>query len=401
MESEELSVSREQLVEMTRREVENLQNNRIDLAPEILRVRTADYYDPDRWRLEVDRIFKRVPLALGFSCEMREPGSYLAMQVADVPVLITRGEDHEIHAFVNMCSHRGNFVVPEGTGHKKNLRCGYHAWTYNLAGDLISVFDEDNFGHVDKSCLGLTPLPVAERAGLIWVTLNPNSNVDIDVFLAGYGEMLEHLGFNDCHMAGRQSFAGPNWKVAYDGYRDFYHVPILHHDSFGPEGPFQPDFYSWGPHVRVSSPKGHDEVANTPEADWTHAQMTPGVWTIFPNVSIAGGVGSGFMFSQMFPGASPGESQTTQNFLQYGAPEDVDPDEMKTYMQFMQSVVEREDYSTGFNVQKALATGAKEFSMFGRNEGGGQLFHRWVDALIETSDADLPALLENGIDAAC
>ena len=120
MESEEQSVSREQLVEMTRREVENLQNNRIDLAPEILRVRTADYYDPDRWRLEVDRIFKRVPLALGFSCEMREPGSYLAMQVADVPVLITRGEDHEIHAFVNMCSHRGNFVVPEGTGHKKS-----------------------------------------------------------------------------------------------------------------------------------------------------------------------------------------------------------------------------------------------------------------------------------------
>jgi hypothetical protein len=35
--------------------------------------------------------------------------------------------------------------------------------------------------------------------------------------------------------------------------------------------------------------------------------------------------------------------------------------------------------------------------MFGRNEGGGQLFHRWVNALIETSDEDLPALLENGI----
>ena len=67
-------------------------------------------------------------------------------------------------------------------------------------------------------------------------------------------------------------------------------------------------------------------------------------------------------------------------------------------MQFMQNVVEGEDYFTGFNVQKSLATGAKEFSMFGRNEGGGQLFHRWVNALIETSDEDLPALLENGID---
>jgi len=390
-------VSREQLVEMTRREVDNLQNNRIDLAPDILKVPTADYCDVDRWKLEVDRIFKRVPLALGFSCEMREPGSYRAMQVADVPVLIVRGEDNRIHAFVNMCSHRGNFVVEEGSGVTKNFRCGYHAWSYGLNGDLISVFDEDNFGSVDKSCLGLTPLPVAERAGLIWVTLNPKSNVDIDVFLAGYGEMMEHLGFDDCFMAGRQSFAGPNWKVAYDGYRDFYHVPILHRDSFGPDGPFQPDYYAWGPHVRVTSPKGLDEMANIPEDEWTQEQLTPGVWTIFPNVSIAGGAGSGYMFSQMFPGASPGESWTTQNFLRFGSPDDVDPEEMNTYMGFMQTVVEGEDYGTGFNVQKALATGAKEYSMFGRNEGGGQLFHRWVDALIATSDEDLPALLENGI----
>ena len=396
-------MSREQLVEMTRREVENLQNNRIDRVPEILKVPTADYFDVDRWQLEVDRIFKRLPLALGFSCELREPGSYRATQVANVPVLITRGEDNQIHAFVNMCSHRGNFVVAEGTGQAKNFRCGYHAWTYGLNGDLISVFDEDNFGTVDKSCNGLTPLPVAERAGIIWVTLNPKSNVDIDVFLAGYGEMLEHLRFEDCHLAGRQSFVGPNWKVAYDGYRDFYHVPILHGDSFGPDMSFQPDFYSWGPHVRVSSPKGHEEVANTPEDKWTDAQMTPGVWTIFPNVSIAGGasgvggVGGGYMFSAMFPGASPGESVTTQNFLRFESPDETDPEEMKTYMQFMQTVVEDEDYRTGFNVQKSLATGAKEFSMFGRNEGGGQLFHRWVNALIETSDEDLPALLENGI----
>jgi phenylpropionate dioxygenase-like ring-hydroxylating dioxygenase large terminal subunit len=391
-------VSREQLVEMTRREIDNLENNRIDLAPDILKVPTANYYDQERWQLEVDRIFKRIPLALGFSCEMREPGSYRAVQIADVPVLISRGEDGQIHAFVNMCSHRGNFVVEEGSGVTKNFRCNYHAWSYGLNGDLITVFDEDNFGAVDKSCLGLTPLPVAERAGLIWVTLNPNSNVDIDVFLAGYGEMLEHLGFDDCFLAGRQSFDGPNWKVAYDGYRDFYHVPILHRESFGPDGPFQPDYYAWGPHVRVSSPKGHGEVAKTPEKDWTDAQMTPGVWTIFPNISIAGGAGSGYMFSQMFPGATPGESRTTQNFLRFGSPDDMDAEEFDTYMKFMKVVVEEEDYGTGFNVQKALATGAKEFSIFGRNEGGGQMFHRWVDAMIEASDEELPELLAKGID---
>ena len=66
-------------------------------------------------------------------------------------------------------------------------------------------------------------------------------------------------------------------------------------------------------------------------------------------------------------------------------------------MDFMGHVVGNEDYYTGFHVQKALATGAKEFSLFGRNEGGGQLFHKWVDALVDTDDADLPELLEKGV----
>ena len=48
-------------------------------------------------------------------------------------------------------------------------------------------------------------------------------------------------------------------------------------------------------------------------------------------------------------------------------------------------------------ITTALATGAKAFSYFGRNEGGGQLFHKWVDAMIRTSDDDLPELFRRGV----
>ena len=239
-------MAREALVSMTRREVENLRHKKIDLAPDVYRIPTRLYSDPERFALEVSRIFKRVPLALGFSCELREPGSYRALTVAGVPVIMARAEDGAIRAFVNMCSHRGNFVVDEGSGTAKSFRCSYHAWSYNLRGDLINIFDESNFGDFDRSCHGLTPLPVAERAGLVWVTLDPKSRIDIDDFLSGYGEILEHLRFDDTYLAGRQYLDGPNWKVAYDGYRDFYHVPILHRETFGPDGPFQPDFYACG-----------------------------------------------------------------------------------------------------------------------------------------------------------
>jgi carnitine monooxygenase subunit len=398
-------MSREQLIAITRREVENLQNGRIDLMPDVLKVPAADYCDQHRWELEVERVFKRVPLALAFSCEFREPGAFRTMEVVGVPVLIARGGNGGISAFVNMCSHRGNYVVHEEAGTAKSFRCGYHAWNYSLEGDLISVFDEENFGQIVKSCHGLTRLPTAERAGLVWVTLNPKSTLDIDLFLSGYGDMLRHLDFEQTRLVGRQSLPGPNWKVAYDGYRDYYHVPILHRNTFGPDLSHQPDYYAWGPHVRMTAPKNFGEPANKPEDQWTEADMTPGVWTIFPNISIAGGrrgrgPGAGtYMVSQLFPGSSPGESVTIQNFLSLNAPEDVDPEAIEAYMSLMVDVVRDEDYATGFRVQKALATRAKEYSLFGRNEGGGQLFHRWMDALVKTEDEDLPALFERGIDA--
>ena len=391
-------MTREQLVEMSRREVENLQHNRIDLAPDVYRIPTALYYDPERWRLEVDRIFKRLPLALAFSSELREAGSYHAMEVAGVPVLITRAEDGQARAFVNMCSHRGNFIVEEPGGGKTDVfRCNYHAWTYDLEGKLVAVFDEGNFGEFDHSCYGLAPLPTAERSGMIWVTLKPGSDIDLDAFLAGYNSLLDDLAFNDAYVVGRQNLEGPNWKVAYDGYRDFYHVPILHRNSFGPDGPFQPDYYAWGPHVRVMSPKGHERLADLPESEWGYDEMTAGVWTVFPNMSIAGSTGNGYMVSQMFPGKTAGESFTIQNFLRFDPPEEQDKEELAQHMNFMGSVVGDEDYYTGLHVQKALATGAKEHSLFGTNEGGGQLFHKWVDALVGTEDADLPELLERGI----
>ena len=391
-------MSREALVALTRRELANHQDGRIDLQPDVHTVPTSQYVDTARFKLEVDRIFKRVPLALGFSCELRAPGAYRALTVAGVPVVMARGEDGRVRAFVNMCSHRGNQVVDEGTGVTKRFRCGYHAWTYDLRGGLISVFDEANFGAIDKSCFGLTPLPTAERAGIVWVTLDPKSTLDLEAFLQGYGEMLAHLRFDDARVGGRQLLNGPNWKVAYDGYRDFYHVPILHRATFGPDRSYQPDFHYWGPHVRVVAPDGFEAFGNRTEDTWTNDEMIQGVWTIFPNVSVAGSPATGgYMVSQMFPGETVGTSVTIQNFLRFASETEDDTQALDAHMKMMRVVVGQEDYETGFKVQRGLATAAKPVSMFGRNEGGGQAFHRWVDALIAATDDELPAVLRRGI----
>ncbi len=394
-------MSRAQLVAMAKRNLAHVKAKTVDRADGVYRVPASSYYDPDRWRLEMDRIFKRLPLVLGFSADLREPGDYRALLVADVPVLLTRTADGEVRGFLNVCSHRGSIVVAEGSGHARRFTCPYHGWCYDSCGALVGIRNPADFGDVDTASLGLTPLPVAERAGLLFGVLTPNTDVDFDAFLCGYDELLAHHHLDQCHLVGRQVIAGPNWKIAYDGYLDFYHLPVLHKDSFGSKIPGDALYDAWGPHQRVSMPNpAYLRLEQQPEGEWDPASLIAGVWTIFPHVSIADFDAGGklYMVSQLFPGATPEESVTVQNFLATAEPDTERQSQIETVMNFLANVVRDEDYYTGNRIQKAVKTGAKSEFLFGRNEGGGQRFHRWVDELLVTTDAQLPKLFAEGIE---
>jgi carnitine monooxygenase subunit len=394
-------MSREQLVAMAQRGLAHWRAGTVDLEADVFRVPTTNYTDPERWRVEMDRVFKRLPLMLGFSSELRNPHSHRAVEVAGVPVLLVRGGDGAMRAFVNMCSHRGAQVVPDGVGEGRRFSCPYHSWTYDTNGDLVGVLDAQEFGDIDRSCMGLTPLPVCERAGLIWVVLTPGRTIDFDAFLCGYDEVLAHHHFDRCRVVGRQSLVGPNWKVAYDGYLDYYHLPILHRNTFGPDMSTKALYDVWGPHQRVSAPDRTfgDKLDGKPEAEWTDADLTAGVWTIFPHVSIAGfDNGRVYMISQLFPGKAVGESLTIQNFL-HTSPEPDEGEEayIAERMAFNLHVVRDEDYFTGLRIQRNVETGAKSEFVFGRNEGGGQRFHGWVQKVLDTDDAALPELFRQAV----
>jgi phenylpropionate dioxygenase-like ring-hydroxylating dioxygenase large terminal subunit len=398
-------MSHETLVKLTKRTLAHAEADTIPLAADIVTVPATNYYDPQRWQLEMDRIFRRTPLVMAFTDELAEPHSFKAMEVAGTPVLITRSADGTARAFVNMCSHRGAVLVEAGTsGTARRITCPYHAWNYDSDGALVGVFDRQFFGDVDPAGMGLTPLPCEERAGIIFVGLTPNGSFDLDTHLCGYDAVLDHLGLADCHFVGSQSVEGPNWKVAYDGYLDFYHLPVLHKNTFGPDYCNRPIYDAWGPHQRVSSPDHRIlALSGVDEANWTKENITQGVWTIFPHTSIAGfkvevpeelqgteGLEGGrmFMVSTLFPGDDPDTSLTYQNFLADFVPAPELKPSIEATMAFLLGVVRDEDYFTGNRIQRAVKTGAKTEFLFGRNEGGGQRFHGWVDRLVATDSDD-------------
>ena len=379
-------MSRHEFIEMARENIAHVEaGNTPGQAEGVYRVPVTNYLDPVLWQREVD-LFRRLPLMLALGGEIRQAGSYKALTVMETPVLLTRGSDGAVRAFLNSCSHRGAVVVADGIGVARRFACPYHNWTYNSSGELVGVTDREFFGDIDTECLGLTPLPVAERAGLVFVVLTPGSPMDIDAHLCGYDKLLDFFGFGDWHLISSRPVTGPNWKVAYDGYLDFYHLPYLHRATFGTEISNKPIYRSWGPHQRMTAPDPNLlALRDQPEETWDLDLMCGGVWTIFPHISFAGN-NSGGLISQLFPGPTVGTSTTIQNIFVANEPNDEERAAGMSRADFFEMVVRDEDYYTGIRQQRALATGAKSHVLFGRNEGGGQLFHQLLDEYLKVAD---------------
>lgn len=373
-------------------------------APDIMTMDAALYTCPENFEREKQRIFQRMPLVLGASCELAAPGSYKVMEIAGIPVLVVRARDGTARAFLNSCPHRAS-PIASGCGTAARFTCPYHGWTFDQTGSLIGVASADDFGAIDKASLGLTPFPTTERGGLIWSILDPKSPFDPADLLADIDGALDGFGLENWTFVETRELHGANWKLAFDAHLEFYHIPVLHRETFGPDRSNRALYYYDGPHQRLISPRtrtdippAHDMIAleAVPAGNEGTEALMAGEWILFPATSInifyPGGT-RGIFLSQVFPGRTVGESVTVQSYLSSSAPDEAARAQIHALCNHLSKAVGTEDLPTSFRQQEALGTGMQDKVLFGRNEGGLQHFHRWIAKLVETEDADLPDVL--------
>jgi choline monooxygenase len=101
------------------------------------------YYSPAFAALEVERMWPKVWQLACMVDHVAEAGDYFEYRCGPYGVLIVRGDDGVLRAFQNACRHRGNSLcVGSGSG-LRELKCGYHGWTWDLAGTLNRVPDRE------------------------------------------------------------------------------------------------------------------------------------------------------------------------------------------------------------------------------------------------------------------
>merc|ERR1740138_1164934 len=109
---------------------------------------------------------------VGREDEIGDPGSYLAIDTEwGGPIAVCRGNDGDLHAFTNVCLHRGAKILPDGIGSTSEigLVCPYHAWTYDYNGDLLFAPGMKATQDFDQSGMRLTPVRLARFHGFVFV----------------------------------------------------------------------------------------------------------------------------------------------------------------------------------------------------------------------------------------
>ena len=196
------------------------------------------YQDQNVARDEQVRVFEGPTWNyLCLDIDVPNPGDYRTTFMGAMPVVVARTEDGDIAAFENRCAHRGALIcLDDGGSGNKDFHCVYHAWRYDLRGNLKSIafrHGVNGKGGMDKDfCMedhGPRKLRTTVLHGLVFGTLS-DETPDIETYIGPeLTARLRRVMHKKVEIIGRVTQGLPNnWKLYAENVRDTYHASLLH-----------------------------------------------------------------------------------------------------------------------------------------------------------------------------
>jgi phenylpropionate dioxygenase-like ring-hydroxylating dioxygenase large terminal subunit len=352
------------------------------MADGVLPLDPSTYVDPDHFECEQDVLFRRGEVVVALGADVQEPGDFLAVESGGLPVLLVRGGDGRVRAFLNVCSHRAS-PVATGCGHTvRTFSCPFHGWVYDVDdGALVGQPRScGGFESVDRGELGLRPVPVAERRGIVMVRPGGGAPIDVDRSLCGLADEVDGYDLTSYRVFGRQRTVWQcNWKLLVDTFLESYHVFALHRRLIGDryEGHIML-FDGFGPHMRVPVPR--PSLFQQSDGGGTLELLPHTVVQYFlnPNVILTYNADRDAPMVTMSRFVPVAVDQTIADITAY-APHDATSDaEQKVLAERFElhtAVTNTDDYPISERIHRALASGAVERTVLGRNEAAVVRFH--------------------------
>lgn len=188
------------------------------------------YFDPLRYERELQRIWYRNWIYVGRSSELAAARAFRTFQIADQKILLVRDEAGQLQAFHNTCRHRGAELCRESAGSLRSgaIICPYHAWAYNLRGELLRTSSKAHPRGFDLADYSLYGVRVLEWRGFVFVCLARNPpplERQFDLPL----NRMDAWPLDDLVMGHVLSKTiGSNWKIFWENYNECLHCPSVH-----------------------------------------------------------------------------------------------------------------------------------------------------------------------------
>ncbi|MFT5220060.1 MAG: phenylpropionate dioxygenase-like ring-hydroxylating dioxygenase large terminal subunit [Planctomycetota bacterium] len=315
----------------------------------------ANAYTEQRWcDVDLDSIICRSWQWVCHREKLLEPGQYVAVEVAGRPILLIRDKLNNLHGFYNVCKHRAMQLF-SGEGKTSRIMCPYHAWTYDLSGQLLRAPDTEHLHDFNTADISLDQVQVEEFCGFIYVNLDPAA----DSLAAKSGDLAAEIkqwapDVNELTFAKRLNYdIQSNWKNVIDNFLECYHCAVAHKDFVSL---VDMDTYKvttqgiYSSHMAEAGKSGNTaySVENATVTD--HA-----VWWLWPNTCIMRYPGrSNMIVLQVIPVGPDRCLETYDFFLETAEP---NADELES-IKYLDEVLQQEDIWLVENVQRGMNTPA-------------------------------------------
>ncbi len=190
------------------------------------------YTSEEFLRAELERVFSRDWVSVGRASALKEPGDYIAFELAGQPIVALRNSDGRLRAMSNVCRHRMSTLL-EGQGHARAIVCPYHGWTYNLDGSLRAAPAMGRNAGFCKDDYRLPAVRCEEWLGWIMATLNPDA-APVAEQLAEVEALIDDFDMGAYVETFRETWRwDTNWKVLAENFMESYHLPVCHAGTIG------------------------------------------------------------------------------------------------------------------------------------------------------------------------
>jgi Rieske 2Fe-2S family protein len=183
--------------------------------------------DDSIFRADLDLIFGRHWIYVGVEPDVSAAGDCMTVDIGPHAIIVARDDDMNLHAFYNVCRHRGARLLYTAKTNVGNLVCPYHQWTYGLDGQLL--FAAHMPEQFDTACHGLRRAHIKSLAGLLFVCLADTPPDDFDDMAATIAPYIAPHDIRNCKVAFEEDIIEHgNWKLTMENNRECYHCSAAH-----------------------------------------------------------------------------------------------------------------------------------------------------------------------------